>query len=219
VTGLDPDRILALSYVPASRREALAALWRLDAALGNVVAGGGEAMIGRIKLAWWREALEGLDRAPAPAEPVLRALQAHVISRGIDGAALAAMEAGWAALLSDAPLGETELGDHATARGGLLFRHSARLLGGAAEEAGRAGEIWALVDFARRSTRKAEAEAAVAAARSRAAPARRWPGPLRPLGMLAALAARDLDPRRARWEAQGAPGRMLRMLRMRLTGR
>lgn len=219
MTALDPDRILALSYVPSSRREALAALWRLDAALGNVVAGGREAMIGRIKLAWWREALEGLDRAPAPAEPVLRALQAHVVPRGIDGAALAAMEAGWAALLSGAPLGEAELGDHAQARGGLLFRHSARLLGGAGQEAGRAGEIWGLVDLARRSASETEAEAAVAAARNRSAPAARWPRPLRPLGMLAALAARDLDPRRARWEAQGAPGRMLRMMRMRLTGR
>jgi phytoene synthase len=218
MTVLDRDRLLALSYVPASRRDALAALWRLDAALGNAVAGGREAMIGRIKLAWWREALEGLDRAPAPAEPVLRALRAHVIPRGIDGAALAAMEAGWAALLCDAPLDESGLGDHAKARGGLLFRYSARLLGGAGEEAGRAGEIWALVDLARRSADAAGAEAAVAAARNRTGPVR-WRGPLRPLGMLAALAARDLDPRRARWEAQGAPRRMVRMVRMRLTGR
>jgi phytoene synthase len=219
VTGLDPDRTLALSYVPASRRAGVAAIWRLDTALGNVVAGGREAMIGQIKLAWWREALEGLDRAPAPAEPVLLALQAHVLPRGIDGAAMAAMEEGWAALLSDAAPGGVALGDHAKARGGLLFRYSARLLGGAGEEAERAGEIWALVDLARRSADAAEAEAALAAARDRAAPAARWPRPLRPLGMLAALAARDLDPQRARWEAQGAPGRMFRMLRMRLTGR
>jgi hypothetical protein len=32
------------------------------------------------------------------------------------------------------------------------------------------------------------------------------------------LARRDAEPGRARWETQGAPGRMLRMLRHRLTG-
>ena len=37
---LDPDRMLALAYVPAARREAIAALWRLDAALGAVLATG-----------------------------------------------------------------------------------------------------------------------------------------------------------------------------------
>ncbi len=76
---LDPDRILALSYVPAKRRAAVGALWRLDSALGAALAGGREPMIARIKLAWWREALERLDREPAPAEPVLQEVAAHLL--------------------------------------------------------------------------------------------------------------------------------------------
>jgi hypothetical protein len=36
--------------------------------------------------------------------------------------------------------------------------------------------------------------------------------------MLAMLAARDSEPARAPWEARGAPARMLRMLRHRLSG-
>ena len=76
---LRPDLTLALSYVPAARRPALEALFGLDAALGAALAGGREPMISRIKLAWWREALEKLDSRPAPGEPVLEAVAAHVL--------------------------------------------------------------------------------------------------------------------------------------------
>src|SRR4051812_1420150 len=215
-SGLDPDRVLALSYVSAARRRGLAALWELDAALGAVLTGGREPMVSRIKLAWWREALERLDRERAPAEPVLQALAEHVLPAGVTGRALAAMTDGWDVLLSPEPLTADELSLYAHARGGLLFRHSARLLGG--EAPARAGEAWALADLARHSANQQDAEAAVAAARALPAPPK-WPVKLRPLGMLAALAARDLEPGRARWEMQGSPGRMVRMLRVRFSGR
>lgn len=216
---LDPDRTLALAYVPASRRPAVEALWRLDAALASVLSTGREPLISQIRLAWWREALEKLDTEKAPAEPVLRAVAEHVVAAGVTGAELSAMEAGWAVLLSPDPLGPADLELYASARGSLLFRYTARLLGepqpGLGVEA--AGGVWALVDLARHSTDAPDAEAAIEAAR--AAQDQRWPKRLRPLGMLAALACRDLDPRRPRWEEQGAPGRMLRMLRHRLTGK
>jgi phytoene synthase len=215
-SDLDPDRILALSYVPAARRPALEALWRLDAALGAVLAIGREPMISRIKLAWWREALEKLDRERAPAEPVLEAVAEHVLPAGIAGFTLAPMTEAWDVLLSPEPLTDAELAFYAQARGGLLFHASAGLLGG--EAPAGAGERWALVDFARHSANHAECEAAFAAGRA-LPPSGRWPAGLRPLGMLAALALRDLEPGRARWEAQGAPARMLRMLRFRITGR
>lgn len=216
---LDSDRTLALAYVPARQRPAVEALWRLDAALASVLSTGKEPLISQIRLAWWRGALEKLDREAAPSEPVLRALAAHVLPAGVSGAELSAMEAGWAVLLSAEPLTAADLALYASARGGLLFRYTARLLGepspGPAVEAG--GGAWALIDLARHSTDAPDAEAAAAAAR--AAQPTRWPAHLRPLGMLAALARRDADPERPRWEPQGAPGRMLRMLRHRLTGK
>ncbi|HEX8668618.1 MAG TPA: squalene/phytoene synthase family protein [Allosphingosinicella sp.] len=215
---LDRDRILALSYVPARRRAAVEALWNVDLALGQVLVGGREPLISQIKLAWWREALEKLDAAPAPSEPALEAAARHVLPAGVSGAELARMEAGWAALLSPEPLTGEELATYATMRGGLLFRLTARLLGSASDAAAeRAGEAWALVDLARHSGNAADADA-VSAARSRGGE-RRWPSRLRPLGMLAALAARDAEEGARRWEEQGAPTRMLRMLRVRLTGR
>jgi phytoene synthase len=214
---LDPDRLLALSYVPARRRAAVGALWRLDAALGAALAGGREPMISRIKLAWWREALERLDREPAPAEPVLQALAEHVLPAAIGGAELAGMEEGWAVLAGPETLGADELTAYARARGAGLFRYTARLLGDPAAPVEDAGEAWALVDLARHCATAADSDIALAAARERALP-RYWPSRLRPLGMLAVLAARDGDPARLPWEARGAPARMWRMLRHRISG-
>jgi phytoene synthase len=219
VPELDNDRRLALSYIPAAARQAVAALWRLDAALGAVLAGGREPLISQIKLAWWRDSLEKLDRERAPAEPALLDASEHVLPRGVTGAELSRMEEGWAVLLTPEVLTSEELAHYAAARGGLLFRFTAVLLGGeGTPELEATGESWALVDLARHSGNEVDADSAILAARSRCGP-RRWPSQLRPLGMLGALAQRDAEEGRPRWEPQGAPKRMLRMMRHRLTGR
>lgn len=213
---LDPDRQLALAYVPAPRRSAIEALWRLDVTLGAVLATGREPMVTRIRLAWWREALERLDRERAPAEPVLQALAAHVVLT-ISGVELAAMEEGWAQLVGEGPLDPDRLHHYAAKRGGLLFAYSARLLGKPASVES-AGARWALADLARRSSGAGEAQAAWSAARGLEEPGI-WSRRLRPLGMLSVLTRRDLDRGTGDLERQGSPARMLRMLRHRLTGR
>lgn len=215
---LDRDRFLALSYVPAAHRPALEALWQLDSALAAVLTSGRDPLISQIKLAWWRDALEALDRGGRPpAEPALEAVAAHVLPLGITGAELAGMEVGWTLLLTPDPLTLEELDRFAATRGGLLFRYSAHVLGGDGTQAEAGGEAWALIDLARHSGSEVDAQSAVAAAAVRRWG--RWPSNLRPLGMLAVLAQRDAEPGRPRWEEPGAPGRMLRMLRHRLTGR
>ncbi|MBX3561888.1 MAG: squalene/phytoene synthase family protein [Sphingomonas sp.] len=211
----DPERVLALTYVPAARRPALEALWRLDAAFASVLATGREPMVTRIRLAWWREALERLDGAPPPAEPLLEALAAHVLSAGVTGAELSAMADGWDAIVGAEAPDREALDLYATARGATLFGLSARLLGVEAE-VGPAGQVWALIDLARHSARFEEAMAAMTAARARYAQVR-WPAALRPLGMLAVLAARDL--RDDVPGKQGGPSRLLRMIWHRLSGR
>lgn len=218
MADLDLDRILALSYVPAARRAAVGALWRLDVALGAVLASGREPLISRIKLAWWRDSLAALGERGPPAEPVLEGVAAHVVPNGPGGADLAGMEEGWSLLLAEQALTADELAGYARARGGLLFRYSAELLGGPTDEAvERGGEAWALVDLARHSNDE-DAGAALAAARERLPLATRWPGPLRPLGMLVALAERDAGRGAGRLEPHGTPARAARMLRHRLTG-
>jgi 15-cis-phytoene synthase len=214
---LDPERRLALAYVPAPHRAAIETLWRLDVTLGSVLATGREPMISRIRLAWWRESLEKLDSAPPPAEPMLEAVARDLLALGLNGTALAALEEGWAALLVPEAPAAAELELYATARGGRLFALSARLLGGDERVAARGGEVWSLVDLARHSGSEAESSAALAAASARALP-RLWPKNLRPLGMIAMLALRDAE-RGLPLAPQGSPVRMLRMLGHRLTGR
>jgi phytoene synthase len=216
IPDLDPDRRLALAYAPVRVRPALEALWRLDVTLGAVVARAREKMVARIRLAWWREALERLDAAAPPPEPVLQALAAHVLPAGLGGGELAVIEEGWSVLLADGPLDADAPHIHADRRGGQLFRLSARLLGGT-DGVEVAGARWALVDLARHSSRPEERAAALQAA-SRIAVEPAWPKPLRPLAMLSLLARRDLE-HAGQLETQGSPARMLRLLRYRLTGR
>jgi len=220
---LDPERRLALAYAPPARRDALAALWTLDAAIGAAIAGGSQPLVRLIKLAWWRERLAELDEAPPPAEPVLQAAALKLLPLGIEGGRLAALSDGWEVLASAETLGPEEFGAYAAHRGGLMFELAARVLGSGENDPaiGLAGQNWALVDLARRSSNEAEAIGALAAAADRLADdvRRPWPRHLRPLGMLAMLARRDTAAGVAGFERQGSPARILRMFRHRLTGR
>ncbi|QPQ55736.1 squalene/phytoene synthase family protein [Allosphingosinicella flava] len=214
---LDPDRTLALAYVPARHREAVRALWTLDAALGAALTTGREPAIRQIKLAWWREALERLDTAPAPAEPVLQALETHVLPRGVAGGALAGLEEGWRMLLAG-NLDGAALDIYAAERGGLLFRLTAQLLA-ASSPAPNWGEGWALADLARNASDPGERNAALIAAWERLRDkGTSMPRAIRPLTMLAKLARRDASCGLP-FEPQGAPRRMAAMLAHRLTGR
>jgi phytoene synthase len=214
---VNADIAIALGSSPQDVQPALQALWALDDALGRVLATGREPMITRIRLAWWREGLERLDREPAPKEPVLEGVARELLPRGLTGAELGEMEAGWLAVVSDQPVTAAELDTYAAKRGGLLFALTARLLGEPEAEVRASGEAWALVDLARHSIERSDVEAALAAARARSLP-RRWPRRLRPLGMLAVLAARDVARGPERWEEPDTPPRHARMLRHRLTG-
>lgn len=208
---IDPDRKLALAYVPPAARPAVEALWRLDVAFASVLATGTQNMISQLRLAWWREALERLDQAPPPAEPVLTALAAHVLPV-VSGAELAAMEEGWLMLLSDEPLSEGDLDRYAELRGGLLFAYAARLLGDPDFPVGPAGEVWALADLVRHSRSGDAIKSRILDQKTK------WPRALRPLGMLAMLARRDLERLGRAPEKQGSPSRILRMIRHRLRG-
>ena len=159
----DPERALTLSYAPQAVRPALATLWRLDERLGQVVAATRDARIGEIRLAWWREALEKLDTAPPPDEPVLRDVAAELVARGLQGVVLSGVADGWSALLAT-PIDDEALAVHAVERGGALFAAGARLLGGAFTGLQAAGEGWALVDLACHVREPAVAASAVAQA-------------------------------------------------------
>jgi phytoene synthase len=213
----DPERALAVAYAPAWARAGLRALFALDERFGQVIASTSEPMIGLMRLAWWREALEKLDRDPAPAEPLLRQLADHILPRGVTGAMLAAIEDGWAALIDGEP--DTDaIARHGRERGRNLFAAGASMLGADTARLAEAGEIWALTDLGYRHSDAQVRATALAQARQLIAglSRERWPKPARPLAALLALA---IDDARTGKRIQGSPRRLFRVLALRLKGR
>jgi phytoene synthase len=204
---LGSDRELALIHIPARVREALRALFEIDAAMGDVVARSTEPALGRIKLAWWRERLEALDSEAPPAEPRLRAAADHLLPRGIRGAELAAIEPGWATLLD--PEIELEL---VAGRGAILFAIGGRLLGSDDAGLGDAGALYALASVGRRGVPELLEPARDHLQRLRG---HRFDRRVRPLTMLVRAAARDV----VREEPEGSAGRAAAMLAHRWSGR
>jgi len=124
------------------------ALWEIELAFANVVSTTLTPALGEIRLAWWREQLEQLDRSVAPpAEPRLRAVAAHLIPVGVSGAELSALEDCWLALLAPFPWGAAQA-DAVAERGRVLFGFSARLLGRKARDGAAMGAIWSLAEAA-----------------------------------------------------------------------
>ena len=201
------DRELALLHSPASAREALRALFAIDAAMGDVVARASDPALGRIKLAWWREQLEALDHGPPPAEPRLEAVADQLLAREISGAEIAELEAGWATLL-DAEIDPSLV----ASRGARLFLIGGRLLGSTDAKLAEAGSLYALASVARRGVPQLLEPARAALDQVRR---HRFERAARPLTMLARAAARDL----VRAEPEGSRGRAAAMLAHRWSGR
>lgn len=215
----DPERELAISYAPPSRRAALRALWLFDEKLGGIVAGTTEPTIGEMRLLWWREALEKADNHDR-GEPLLDMIGRLTPPPAIDPSAWAKISEGWHALLQE-PLEEEEIRRFGTERGGRLFALSAEILAGEIPDGVKmAGSAWALADVARRSRNSGIGILARSVAGESLAgiPIKDWPAALRPLGALFVVARRDLRSGAAKGR-QGSPGRVARMAWHRMTGR
>lgn len=207
VRPIGADRELALLHVPGRVRDAFAALFAIDSAMGDVVARSSEPALGRIKLAWWREQLQALDQGPPPAEPRLRAAAEHLLPLGISGAELAKLETGWAALLDEEI--DTAL---VASRGAALFRIGGRLLDCDDSKLAEAGALYGLASVGRRGLPELLEPARRLVGQVRG---HRFRRAVRPLTMLARAAVRDLD----RQEMEGGRGRTLAMLAHRWSGR
>lgn len=217
---LGADLGLALTYVPVRERGALAALFAIDRAMGDVVSSTKEPMLGPIRLAWWRERLEELDEGgESPAEPRLKAVERELITRGVSGRELAALEGGWLRLFDPFPW-TVQTSEAIWFRGNLLFGLAARIVGRAEERIQGAGGLWALVDAARHCSDPASRAMLLDQSRAfgRGLSGVRFPGPLRPLSMLTVVAMRDCR-RGEPFEREGTPGRAAAMLRHRFSGR
>ncbi len=211
----DPERALSLAYAPRGSRGALHALWLLDERLGHIVMEPNRP-IAAIKLAWWREALERLDTAPPPPEPLLAALSAACATSAADGRTLARVAAGWDSLIDDGVDGEGDadrLLRHAGLRGQALFVSAAMMLGEPCPHCAAEGAIWAAATVPTSLTTTTTRSAALAAL---PVTGKRWPRKLRALGVLAVLGrARLRDPA----TPAGAPSHIARALWLGFSGR
>lgn len=92
-----PDDIrLALAHTPASVRPALATLFALDQRLARIVGQTTEPMLGQMRLAWWREALEKPPETRPSGDAVLDAIGRYWRGRE---AGLSTLVDGWEHLL------------------------------------------------------------------------------------------------------------------------
>lgn len=192
-----------------------AALFALDAALGQVVRGTRTPMVGQMRLTWWHDALHALDTAPAPAQPVLRALASHVVPV-VAGAELARMIEGWDVLIEEERLTAEALARFAADRGQRLFDSLARIINAERGDAvAAAGRGWVLADLA--SHVETDRDAAVEQARCALSEAgsARWRGGARAIGGLAHDAALAIGGR----GHAGSPRRAMAVLRTTLSGR
>lgn len=188
--------------------------------MGDVVRTTTEPQVGAIRLAWWRERLEELDRGIGPpAEPRLKAVAAELLPRSVRGSELARLERGWLSLFDPFPW-EVATSEAIWFRGRLLFTAGAQLLAQTNDEIEEAGGLWAMVDVARACSDSASRSMLLGQAQifARRLLGTRFPASLRPLSMLAALAVRDLR-RGEPFEMEGSPARAGAMLRHRLSGR
>jgi phytoene synthase len=170
------------------------ALWNLDLAFADVVSTTLTEQLGAIRLAWWRERLEELDRGIAPpAEPRLRGVAATLIPAGVSGAELSRLEDCWLPLLRPFPWGNSEA-EALVERGAILFGIGARLLGREAAEGEPFGAMWSLADGARHCSDPQSRAFLLDRAKSAIAklPRGRTPIQLRPLTMIAGRRAYDL---------------------------
>lgn len=186
MTGsIGPDRIFALTHVPVPVRDAVSAVWELDARLGTFVATTTQPLVGQVRLTWWHQALSGLKHGVSSPEPLLDKLARQVVGRVTDGPeALAALVEGWEALLDPVPLSDGALQLHAKLRGAQLFAISGQLLGERDVNLS-AGEGWALADFALRCSDSDTRARAFAMACDRFGDPGKLPRPLRVLARLA----------------------------------
>ena len=208
------DRSLAILAVPSRHRPPIETLFALDARLAGIVRATREPMVGQMRLTWWHEALTKLDGAPAPAEPLLRDVQQHLLPAGVSGARLAGMIDGWEELIVADALGTETLDRHAGARGAGLFAAAGMVLGADSPLLVPAGRGWALADLAGHLSAPTAAGLAADAARRELSHAfsAPWPAKLRPIGVLSLIARLDATP-------GSAIAKALKVGRFRITGR
>jgi phytoene synthase len=122
---LDYERYLACLFADKADQAPLIALHSLNAELGRIRESVSEAMLGQIRLTWWREAIEGLAQGQVRAHPVIEALAPALETGRFSGPHLVDMvEARIGDLYEDGPANQSDLKDYAARTGGTVMQQA-----------------------------------------------------------------------------------------------
>jgi phytoene synthase len=156
VRRVDPDRWLASRFIAdAEARADVIALYALNYELSRAAEVASQPLIGEMRLAWWREALDEIHEGrPVRRHPAALALDAVVRRRGLERAGLEALVDGRLREFEPWPLGEDEVFDYLDATAGCLMTLAARTLAPDSQADLRpAARAWGLAGLLRRGGR------------------------------------------------------------------
>lgn len=157
VIRYDRERYLCVLMNPAEKREALLTLLAFNLEIARMSGAVSEPMIGMIRQAWWREALEeiAVGKKPRPHE-VLSAMDVVMLQYQLPLEKLVAMVEARVADLEQAPFAdEKAFLDYASATGGIMLELWLRILGvdetheASSKAALLIGRAWAIIGIIR----------------------------------------------------------------------
>ena len=145
---VDPDRWLSSRFIgDLEARADVMALYAFDHELARAPRVASNALLGEMRLTWWREAVEEIfEGRPVRHHPAAQALAKAVARRGLAREALETLIDARYRELDPAPMAEAELLDWARDTGGLVAQLAAQMLDPAtdAKMALAGGSAWAL---------------------------------------------------------------------------
>lgn len=150
----DHDRYLTALFAPAGHREAIFALYAFNAEVARTREAVSEPILGRIRLQWWREALDEIYQGVVREHPVVVGLSEAVNRYGLDRAPFDTLIDAREADLDDAPPADlAALEAYAGATSGTLSALAMSVLGSTGDAPSRAahlvGTAWALIGLMR----------------------------------------------------------------------
>lgn len=206
---LPPEAGLALAWSGPKVRAPLSTALQLDRRLARIVSRTTEPMLGQMRLAWWREALNRPPVDRPRGDVVLDAIGRDWAGRE---AVLVQMVDAWEVLVTAERLENDKIIEFASGRSAFFSALDAELSTAAMPRVAAAGLRWASADAACAVSDECERAALVAAGlAARFEGPRRMPASLRGLAVLEALALRSLQRGgRPMMEGRGAPLAALR---------
>ncbi|MGC9952649.1 MAG: phytoene/squalene synthase family protein [Rhizomicrobium sp.] len=126
----DPDRYFAALFAPADKRHFLFALYALNYEVARIGETVREPMLAEIRLAWWRETVEGAHTGKPRNHDVARALAETLAANDLPADLFERMIAARSFDVSQEPFADMGmLEEYANATSGSVMRLAARVLG------------------------------------------------------------------------------------------